>query len=165
MDAVSLPQYVLESSATVIFTVVGWSLAGHLLFWRWHSWRLRWWMYAYQKNRWFRICIGGYWMKRLRSMNWKTGSLTGWVFNKQSITWNKAALKWGEPFLEIVLLCDSNLPDSYGGASRPAKQTRDSFFLKRKTSPTSAIICGPSILPTPWNSITTGYVFVCKEEK
>lgn len=29
MDAVSLPQYVLESSATVIFTVVGWSLAGH----------------------------------------------------------------------------------------------------------------------------------------
>ena len=52
---------------------------------------------------------------------------------------------------------DFHIGDWNGGASTPAKATRAFLFVKRRTSPISAISFGPVTSPAPCMAMTTSY--------
>ena len=73
------------------------------------------------------------------------------------ITRNNVLRRAAEPRLEMLRLRTSIWPDWQGGASMPAKATKAFLEWNRRTSPISAISCGPRAGPIPNIPITTGY--------
>ena len=86
-----------------------------------------------------------------------TGSSCGMVFNRQSMTRKSALRSSGGPLLEALVLFASWVPDWSAPGSTPAKAVMEFLWVKRVTSPISAMSCGPRESPTPRMAMTTGY--------
>ncbi len=69
--------------------------------------------------------------------------------------WKRVLRRWGEPRLEIRRDLASKEPDWKGGAFMSAKATRAPLWVKRRTSPISAMRCGPVTSPAPYISMIT----------
>ena len=86
---------------------------------------------------------------------WNTGSSAGTCWIIVDMTWKSVLRSLGELRLEICLFFDSKAPDWQGGASTPAKATKDCL------RPMAAKIRRPILLcPFWWNSSFTLFMLL-----
>lgn len=78
-------------------------------------------------------------------------------FISPSMIWKRVLCRYGEPFFFVGTLFRICFPESFFPELTPAKAVRAPRCVKRVTSPISAMSWGPSVGPTPFIFMTTGY--------